>query len=221
MTILIVNILLAVIPAVFLMIYFYRKDKKPEPAVLIWKVFIIGFFSVIPAGLIEHFIEPFTYISDPLTAIFARAFIMAALVEETTKLLVVKTFVYNKPQFDEITDGVVYAITASMGFACFENILYSSGGTAVVLVRAFTAVPLHAVASGIMGYYIGLSKFRQKKDMYAGLIYAVIIHGAYDFFLFTGTVLSFLVIPLLLICGIILKKLLNRAIQSDLFNGRS
>ncbi|HAK45524.1 MAG TPA: PrsW family intramembrane metalloprotease [Spirochaeta sp.] len=219
---LLINILLAIIPALGLVFYFHRRDsQKKEPISLIWKIFIIGFFSVFPAVVIELVLEEFTGMGNTLQALFARAFIVAALVEEGIKLSVVRLFVYKRSEFDEITDGIVYAITASMGFACFENILYSTGGLATVLLRAFTAVPLHAIASGIMGYYIGYSKFSGTNTMIKGFLIAILIHGLYDFLLFTGTALGYLVIPLLIIGWIILKRLMKKALLIDRMTGRS
>ena len=222
MVFLLINILCAIIPALLLVIYFYKRDaQKKEPVSLIWKIFILGFFSVLPAVVLELLLEPFTALSTPLQSIFARAFVVAALVEEGIKLAVIRLFVYKRSEFDEITDGIIYTVTAAMGFACFENILYSTGGLSTVLLRAFTAVPLHALASGIMGYYIGLSRFSEKGVMIKGLAIAVLIHGLYDFVLFTNTILGFLVIPILIISWIILKRLLDKALYLDRASGRS
>ena len=222
MTSLLLNILLAVVPALLLVFYFYRRDsQKREPVLFIWKIFIIGFFSVFPAVVIELVLEQFAGFGNSIQIIFARAFIVAALVEEGIKLAVVRLFVFNRNEFDEITDGVIYTITASMGFACFENILYSTGGMSTVLLRAVTAVPLHAIASGIMGYYIGYSKFGESNTIIKGFIIAIIIHGLYDFLLFTGTVLGFLIIPLLITGWIILRRLMNKALMLDRMEGRS
>ena len=216
------NTLLAVIPALILVFYFYRRDsQRREPVVLIWKVFVLGFFSVFPAVIIEMLLAPLTSYSGTLQGLFAKAFIVAALVEEGIKLAVVRLYIYNKPDFDEITDGIIYTITASMGFACFENILYSTGGLVTVLLRAVTAVPLHAIASGIMGYYIGYSKFSGTNALVKGLLIAVIIHGLYNFLLFTNTPLGFFVIPLLIAGWFILKRRMKNALALDRMSGRS
>jgi len=61
-----------------------------------------------------------------------------------------------------------------------ENILYAmSGGINVAILRAFTAVPMHAVASGMMGVYIGKAKFATDKHaerscLYKGLWIAIL-----------------------------------------------
>ena len=215
------NILLAVVPSLVLVIYFYRQDRKSEPVMLVWKVFVLGFFSVIPAAALELFLEPFASLSGYYQNLLARAFIVAAVVEEGIKLLVVMLYVYKKKDFDEVTDGIVYTITASLGFACFENILYSSGGLSTVLLRAFSAVPLHAIASGIMGFYIGKSKFGDRNAISTGFAAAVFIHGLYDFLLFRGGAPAFLVIPLLIICWFILKRKIREALRLDREYGNS
>jgi len=219
---LILNISLAVIPALLLLLFFYNKDKqKKEPVSLILKVFIFGFISVLPAILIEMLLAYFIPDRSQLFNIIFRAFIIAALVEEGIKLKTVMLFAFPNNNFDEAADGIVYTITASLGFAVFENIFYSFGPISTLLLRGITAVPLHAIASGIMGYYIGKSKFGDQKLKYKGLAIAVFIHGFYDFFLFYGSWLPVLIIPLLIISGRVLLKLYKSALQNDRTFGRS
>lgn len=223
MTFLFINFVLAAVPAVALLIYFYRRDKqKKEPFSLIWKTFAFGFLAVIPAGLIELFVDAFfsTFTAGWIQSFF-KAFVVAALIEESLKLAVVFIFVYRRTEFDEVTDGIVYTITASLGFAFLENLLYSFGPPYVLILRGITAVPLHAIASGLMGYYIGMSKFSGKNMVGRGLFYAILIHGTYNFLLFTGTVSVIGVIPLLIFCWIILRKHTNRALKFDREHGLS
>lgn len=216
MSYLVLNIFLAVIPALILLIFFYNKDKqKKEPVPLVLKVFIFGFISVLPAILIEMLLAYFIPDRSQIFNIIFRAFIIAALVEEGIKLKTVTLTVYNNNNFDEITDGIVYTITASLGFAVFENIFYSFGPVSTLIIRGMTAVPLHAIASGIMGYYIGKSKFGNSNLKYKGLAIAVLIHGFYDFFLFYGSWLPLLIIPLLITSGTVLLKLYKSALQED------
>ena len=217
-----INLLLAAIPSIVLVVYFYRKDRqKPEPPVLIWKTFFAGFLAVIPAAVVE---QVFGYVDSSFSGLAAdliRAFGIAGLVEEGTKLAVVRVYVYPKSQFDEIADGIVYTITAGLGFAFFENILYSFGPTSILIMRGVTAVPLHAVSAGILGYYIGLSKFGGRRVFAKGLAYAVLIHGIYDYLLFTGSWAAVLVLPLLYVCFRILQSLYRKALAADRAAGRS
>ncbi|MEY3178327.1 MAG: hypothetical protein RJB42_568, partial [Bacteroidota bacterium] len=74
------------------------------------------------------------------------------------------------------------------GFATAENIMYVyEYGVATGVVRLFLAVPAHATFAIIMGYFMGKARFSHKREPYlliAGLFWAVVFHGSYDFFLF-------------------------------------
>ncbi len=222
MYLLLINILLAFIPSLILVLFFYKKDsQKKEPPVLILKTFILGFAAVLPAVLLEIYLSPFLEGDTRLTSALYKAFLIAAVVEEGIKFIAVRFFIFNRAEFDEVTDGIVYTITVSLGFAFFENLFYSFGSITVLIIRGLSAVPLHAVASGIMGYFIGKSKFEGKGNAQVGFLSAVVIHGLYDFFLFYGGPLSFMVIPLLISAGIVLMKFYKRALKEDRYFGRS
>lgn len=226
-------LVLAIAPSIVLVYYFYQQDKKkPEPKRLILKIFGLGFAFTLPAILIEmQFDRLFrtiaygTWVYDLL-----KAFIVAAFVEEVLKLLVVMRFAYRHVDFDEVMDGIVYAIVASLGFACLENVIYAMEcGLGIIMVRGITAVPMHAVASGMMGYYIGKAKFsltRSKAKMLIGkgLCMAILFHGMYDLFIFAsprfGNALALGVFPWILIVFLKLKQKIKFAISEDYHAGR-
>ncbi|TAL67254.1 MAG: PrsW family intramembrane metalloprotease [Bacteroidetes bacterium] len=229
-----ISLIMAVAPAVLVLLYYYRQDKaKPEPKGLVTKIFFLGFASIIPAIIIELILDQVAGVISflPLIYYLIKSFIVAGFVEENLKLFVVKQFAYKDSHFDEVMDGIVYAVVASMGFACFENVLYvSGGGWSIALLRAFTAVPLHAVASGIMGFYIGKAKFagtdsEELKLISKGMMIAVLIHGAYDFFLFSmpvlGDAVGLLVIPIIIGSFLFLRKKIKLAIAEDIREGRT
>lgn len=186
--------------------YFYDQDKYyKEPAKIIIKVFILSGLITIPLALIlGAFVEQVKV--GGIMGIFITSFITAALIEESLKCWMVKKFAFNKPFFDEVIDGIVYAVAASLGFATLENLIYvmfDEQGLMVALLRAFTAVPAHALDGAILGYFLGIAKFshQSKQNMLIrrGLFMAILFHGLYDFFLFSG--LFFMIFPLLLIQG--------------------
>ena len=216
------NIVLAIVPTVALLLFFYTKDKqKREPPILIFVTFVLGFVAVIPTAVIEVVLELLgaTFAAPVLTLV--RAFIVAGLAEEGMKLAVVRLFVFPRKDFDEVVDGIVYTIAASLGFAFFETILYSFGPPVVIVIRGLTAVPLHVIASGILGYHIGLARFGKAGAIGRGLVAAVLIHGTYDYLLFMSSAVSFLVVPLLVFGAWHLLRLYRRAIDSDRAAGRS
>jgi RsiW-degrading membrane proteinase PrsW (M82 family) len=158
---------------------------------------------VVPLALIELLLMKFVGPLPFWPKVVLEAFVIAALVEEFGKRWVVHKVAYGHQAFDEVHDGVLYTIVASLGFACLENILYSVNEPSIAIIRAFTAVPMHALASGLMGYYLGMAKFAAeeavKRTLFRqGLTVAVVFHGVYDFFLMSKTVLFIGVLPLLL-----------------------
>ena len=87
-------------------------------------------------------------------------------------------------------DGIVYAVFISLGFATVENLAYVlSSGFNTALVRSLTAVPAHALFAVAMGYYLGIAKFAgpqyRQKYIRLGFIIPIILHGIYDFILFS------------------------------------
>ncbi len=210
-------LLLSIFPALILLAYFERQDKgKKEPRKLRAKVFLYGILAVIAAIFIEVILEEFfTSLQIPtIYYIFLTSFITAAITEESLKLWVVRKNLLKSIHFDEAMDGITYTIIASMGFATMENIMYVlDGGVYVAVLRAFTAVPAHALFSGIMGYYILRPK---KSQVLTGLCFGVFYHGLYNFLLMSQSAWLILsVLPLMVFMWFHLRKKIKQARIQD------
>ncbi len=213
---LLVNVLVAILPAVIILLWAYRRDiRKAQEPRLVFRAFLLGFVAAVVAILGGFIIAPAAGLLPPFAALLYRAFIVAAFTEESAKLLVVLLLIRPHQQFDEITDGVVYTIAAALGFAFLENVLYSGGTTGVLVIRAVTAVPLHAIAGGIMGYYVGLSKFDRDADLAWGPAAAILIHGLYNALVFAGSWLIVAAVAVLIGGGIWLRHLFTLAVEAD------
>ena len=210
---------LAIAPGVAISIYVYFRDRyEKEPLILLVKSFFAGFVVVSVAAVIE-IMYSYVFKLDELNIAHAAInnFFFIGLTEEVCKYYCLYKIAYSKPDFNEPFDGITYAVMVSMGFATSENILYVlNGGVSVGLLRIFTAVPAHATFGVLMGYFVGLAKFRKQPKPYLllGLIIATIFHGAYNFFLSINNIeLVALGALISLIVGIILSframKILN------------
>ncbi len=213
----VVLLLIALAPCLFFLWYFYHRDKyEPEPKKKIIKIFLLGAVMVIPAGIIEYLlIYGLNLITSGIITIFIMSFIIIAPAEELLKFFAVKKWIYKSIEFDEVMDGIVYTVSASLGFATVENIIYVlSHGIGVGIARAFLAIPGHAFFGALMGYYIGLAKFHKEKEnslIFKGVFFAIFLHGLYNFLLLTQTILALLVIILLIILGFWVRKKLKKA----------
>lgn len=171
--------------------YIRRLDKyEPEPWNLIGVAFFAGCLSVIPAIIIESLLG--TRGAGFAGTIFS-AFIVAGLTEEVCKGGLAYLFMWRKPQFNEVMDGIVYFGVAHMGFAITENLMYilvkPGGNVVTALMTAFarttTAVPLHVINGMIMGYHLGVARFartpaERAKNFALGIGLPVLLHGVYD-----------------------------------------
>lgn len=201
-------LLIAILPVILLGIFIYKKDRNAEPKKLLVKLFIGGilscFLTLAISDLMESIFPIFAADTENLTmlGLAIYVFIGVALVEEFSKFFFAYFISNNDKNFDEIYDAIVYCVFVSLGFAAFENILYVyEKGFATGLLRAVTAIPGHACDGVFMGYYLGLAKIAsvnknnklRNKNLILSLVVPTILHGIYDFCLFSGEVIFFLV----------------------------
>jgi RsiW-degrading membrane proteinase PrsW (M82 family) len=186
---------LALAPGAVIGLYIYLKDRyEPEPIRLVVLSFFLGFVSIFITLVISfpvHWLIPIN--EKDLTEQAVHAFLLVALIEEFSKFIFVRWVLYPNKNFNEPFDGIVYAVSVSLGFAGLENIMYvmnSDNGAVTGFMRMFTAVPAHATFAVLMGYYLGRAKCEKGKPYLAwyGLIAATLFHGAYDYFWFVSFV---------------------------------
>jgi len=197
-------ILVSLAPVFIILVYIYVRDKyEKEPISLLLKSLGLGALIVIPVVFVEWLLRAIMpYLSGMGTA-FYDAFVVAAFTEEVFKFAVLYFLIRKSSEFNERFDGIVYAVFISLGFAAVENVLYVyEDGLDVGLMRAFTAVPAHALFGVSMGYYFALSKFETEStdiNMFKALAVPIVLHGIYDFILMTGhPYLLFAFIPFLI-----------------------
>lgn len=179
------KILAAVAPAIVLAIVMIRKDRRPEPIGWLLAATGLGVLAG-PAVLILGYLLLLEIPMDSLSGAFLSSFINAAIPEETLKFLALWLLAKMCKHFDEMFDGIVYAVCIGMGFAGLENILYLFGAedwVSVGVARALMSVPMHYFFAIIMGTFFSLGWFDKKNRrvyMTAALLLPIIVHGIYD-----------------------------------------
>lgn len=194
---------LAVAPGAFWLWYFVQRDRlRPEPRSLIRRVFLLGGGAAVAAGMVEFLVFSATGLQVGQAGLGSAVVVatIIAVIEEGLKFAAVYYGVYRNPECNEVLDGIIYAVAASLGFATVENIGYVlGGGVGVGIMRAILSVPGHAFFGAIMGFYIGVAKCTTtgaSQWLVRGLVLAIIAHAAYDAFLFSQTFLALAALPL-------------------------
>ncbi len=180
-------LLLAVLPGLLISWYIYRMDRfEREHRLHLIICFVLGMLLTLPATRLESW-TTLLGIAYP-TSIELKlitSILVVAIGEETAKFLVLVAYPLGRPFFNEPIDGIVYAVMIGMGFATLENVFYATQfGLGTTILRAFTAVPAHALFSVILGYFAGLAWLRPERKwrlLVQGLLIAVAFHAAYDF----------------------------------------
>ena len=186
----------ALLPAILLWIYIWKQDPQPEPTNWLIKAGLYGIGICIPVAILELLIGRIIFGGEPTTLFDTTilAFFVAALPEESFKLLALWFVLRKNPYFDEHFDGIVYAVCVGLGFAAIENVLYIVGEEenwiGVAITRALLAVPGHYAFAVLMGYYYSVYHFvdHSPKVAVCILLVPVLSHGIYDTLALSGTV---------------------------------
>lgn len=216
-------LIISLLPVILIGSFIYKKDKNKEPARLLAKLFIAGVVSTIVvlilSGLSELIIPSFGKELEYQNSIerFLYAFIGIALIEESSKWIMVYFISFNHKEFDELYDMVIYAVFVALGFACIENIIYVlQGGISTGILRAISAVPGHACDGIFMGYYLALAKLSErngnvkdkKKYLWLSILVPVLLHGTYDYCILSGY--AILIIGFYVFVALLYKHSLKR-----------
>jgi len=213
-------------PGLFWLWYFFKKDKvHPEPLHLIRKCFVWGMAAIVPAGFLEL---SFGFVSS-----FWQFVFVAPIIEELIKFWIVRLTVYERIEFDEPIDGIVYAAAAALGFATVENVLYlfqayrTGAGTVATLavIRAFLSVPGHALWSAMWGYALGFAKFsdakRGRELVVKGMLLAIGLHGVFNLVCLSGPLFAVGMLVLVPIFWSIANRRIHEAIAASPFTNVS
>ena len=182
------GIVLALIPAVIWMVFFYRQDRlEPEPKQYVIGVFILGMLlcNAIAIPVINQLFQVGEWLSTNTLTHIVGSIMVIGMVQEFLKYAAVRYSVYMTPEFDERIDGVVYGTAAGLGFAAMLNINYviANGGVDLYMgiIRIAVTTLAQASFSGITGYFLGRAKFEVEPVWWQslGVVSAAVLNGLF------------------------------------------
>ena len=183
------GVLLALVPAFIWLVFFYFQDRlEPEPKGYILGVFLLGAIlaSAVGIPLVDNFFHVSNWIFTDTAATILGSILVVGFIQEFLKYAAVRFSVFPSAEFDEATDGVIYATAAGLGYATVLNIQFviANGGVALgsSVIRMVVVALAQASFAGITGYFLGRAKFEKKAWwwMPAGLCLAAVGNGLFN-----------------------------------------
>ena len=158
-------------------------------------VFLAGIFNTLgTAFLLVLLVESDAYGIEDIEnlAIVLTVVVVAPIVEEFVKPLIMFRNTTVRNEIDEVEDGIVYGAACGLGFGATENVLYGLSEGAVtagiwgifliVLLRTFSSILLHLVATSFTGY--GIAKYQVEGQSFSVVVkyylLAVLVHAAWN-----------------------------------------
>ncbi len=165
------GLLLAMLPVpIYISIATWIDRYEPEPVWMLAIAFIWGATIATAVSAILNTMGGLVVgltISEAAGEVFS-AVISAPIVEETFKGLgLLIFFLWKKEEFDNITDGILYAAMLGLGFAMTENVIYYgrafleegfSGSLSLFSLRGLALPFLHPLCTSLTGIGFGWSR---------------------------------------------------------------
>jgi len=183
-----------IIPAMIWLWFWLKEDSdNPEPKGLLLLTFLGGMISVFA-------VLPLQRITEGLISNEKTLLVVWAALEEIVKYGFIALIALRTKHCDEPIDYAIYMITGALGFAALENTLFllnpvALQDTVVSLLtgnlRFIGSMVLHVLASGALGMAVGFAYYKNIKmrefALAIGLLLAIGLHTAFNYFIIDNT----------------------------------
>ncbi|MBQ0002879.1 MAG: PrsW family intramembrane metalloprotease [Treponema sp.] len=170
----------------------------------------LGLLALIPITVLQYSFGDFFQIKGRMFfALLFRAILLYGLIEEGFKCAALFLLPVKKCNLKEI---FFYGLLAGLFLGCFESVIYilssiqkasAHSGTVLlylIYIRSFTSILIHAFAAGLLAMFV--YSVKNKCIRVSALVYPVLLHGLYDFFVIMPkpmNIFSYVIILLLLL----------------------
>lgn len=217
--IVIIFLALLPIPVIYL---FYHRYFIVKPSYLYHLEYLLyGAFLAMVLLLMSPYLDR----SMSFKSVAAVGFLSAALVEKLGAFIVIYILIRRPRSIVMVMNMTISAMLLGLGFSTVENIVYAlSIHESVIIVRLLSAVPLHVLTCGLIGYYLSLARLSRsstRKLLLAARAFVIpyLFHGLYDTLLYSGGTYTYWIAPLLVILIAAMEFVLAKSQTLPLLDG--
>jgi RsiW-degrading membrane proteinase PrsW (M82 family) len=184
-----VGIVLALVPALFWLVFFYQQDRKePEPKRVVLRVFLFGALMASGAGqpILSLFgVDEWFHGSAWLR--LAGLILIVGFSQEFFKYAAVRYTVFPTADFGGRVDGIIYGVAAGLGYATALNLAYVLSNQGVVFFVGSLQMVNTALAqagfAAVTCYFLAGARHGGRPVWWvpAGLTIAAILNGLFSF----------------------------------------
>jgi RsiW-degrading membrane proteinase PrsW (M82 family) len=185
-----VGLVLAIVPAVVWLTFFYRRDRRePEPRSMVAGVAILGALvgAAVVIPILTDVLDVASWLSRSAAVDLLGSILVVGAIESLAVYAVVRFSVYGSAEFDERVDGIVYGSAAGVGLAIALNVAFvvESGGTDLGSgsIRVVMTALAQGAFGGLIGYFLGRQKLEGRPLwwMPLGVTIAAVLNGTFSF----------------------------------------
>ena len=193
---------ISIFPVALIAFILYAMDKEKESFLSMLKFYGLGLATAVVAVVFELILSIILPQGNTIIGAFCQAFIVAAFTEEICKFGFLFLGIKLDKSYNNFYDSIIFATAVSLGFAGIENVLYVvlnesfASGLGTGIMRALLAVPGHAIFAIYMGFFLDKAMEARHKgksmapSILLAIILPIILHGIYDFFCFTFSMID-------------------------------
>ena len=185
-----VGILLALVPAVIWLVFFYLQDRRePEPKRVVLRVFLFGALMASGAGqpIITDLFRVDEWLPSSAWLRLVGLILIVGFTQEFFKYAAVRYTVFPTAEFNDRVDGIIYGAAAGLGYATALNLAYVLSNQGIVLfvgsLRMVDTALAQAAFAAITGYFLAGARCGDRPVWWvpAGLTLAAFLNGLVAF----------------------------------------
>jgi len=183
-----VGVGMALVPALLWLFFFYKQDQRePEPKEKVIQVFILGALLAAAVGipLVDTVFNISSWIYESVVVNLLGAILVVGFTQEFLKFAAVRFSIFGSREFDERTDGIIYATAAGLGYATVLNVAFivNSGGAnlGMAAIRLVLTALAQASFAGVTGYFLGREKLERRPLWWLplGVLISAVLNGLF------------------------------------------